>query len=164
MIQRLARLSIKSRSRHLLASLEWSRSRHPWNFWVSMSLGLDIPKISESLWVSVSTSTYLLVLDESRSRHLPIFWVLMSLDLDIHQNSQSRWVSVSTTTKIISLNKSRSRHLPSPSLDISWKLENTYIPLLVLGATHKEAINTNNKFHEPGPELPIWPQLIKFSI
>ena len=40
-IQRSTRLSIKSRSRHLLLSLNRSRSQQPWYFSVSMSLGLD---------------------------------------------------------------------------------------------------------------------------
>ena len=40
-IQRSTRLSIKSRSRHLLLSLNRSRSQQPWYFSVSMTLGLD---------------------------------------------------------------------------------------------------------------------------
>ena len=38
-------------------SLDESRSQHPPNFLVSMSLGLDIQHIFQSRWVSVSTST-----------------------------------------------------------------------------------------------------------
>merc|ERR1711989_13142 len=48
-----ARLSMKSRSRQLLFSLGWSRSRQPQKFLVSMSLGLDNHRNS----VSVSVST-----------------------------------------------------------------------------------------------------------
>ena len=55
--QRSARLSMKSRSRQLLFSLGWSRSRQPQKFPVSMSLGLDNHRISQSRWVSVSTTT-----------------------------------------------------------------------------------------------------------
>ena len=46
--QRSARVSMESQYRHLLPSLDWSRSRHPSNFPVSMSLGLDISEISQS--------------------------------------------------------------------------------------------------------------------
>ena len=90
-----ARLSMKSRSRQLLFSLGWSRSRQPQKFPVSMSLGLDNHRISQSRWVSVSTPQN--------------FPVSMSLGLDNHRISQSRWVSVSTTTEIPSLDESRSR-------------------------------------------------------
>ena len=44
--------------RHILPSLDWSRSQHPLNFPVLMSLRLDIQEISQSRWVSVSTSTF----------------------------------------------------------------------------------------------------------
>ena len=46
--QRSARLSMKSRSRQLLFSLGWSRSRQPQNLIVSMSLGLNINRISKN--------------------------------------------------------------------------------------------------------------------
>ena len=90
---------MKSRSRQLLFSLGWSQSRQPQKFPVSMSLGLDNHRISQSRWVSVSTTTKFPSLDESRSRQPQNFPVSMSLGLDKHRNSQSRWVSVSTTTK-----------------------------------------------------------------
>ena len=94
---------MESRYRHLWPSLDWSRSRHPANFPVSMSLGLDIQQISKSRWVSVSTSSKFPSLDESRSRHPANFQVSMSLGLDILEISQSRWVSVSTSKKLSSL-------------------------------------------------------------
>ena len=108
----ISKTSIKSWSWHLLFSLEWSLSRHP--------------------------------LNESHSWHLSIFLVSMSLGLNIHQNFQSQWVSVLTTAKIISLDKSRSPHQPSSSLDKSWKIKYIYIyiPLLILGLTHKKATDT----------------------
>ena len=71
LLQRSTRVSMESRYRHLLPSLDWSRSRHPANFPVSMSLSLDIYKIFQSRWVSVSTSVKFPSLDESRYR--PIF-------------------------------------------------------------------------------------------
>ena len=40
-----------------IPEISQSRSRHPRNFLVSRSLGLDIQYISQSRWVSVSTST-----------------------------------------------------------------------------------------------------------
>ena len=43
-------------------SLDESRSRHPQNFKVSMSLGLDIHNILKSQWVSVSTTFKILSL------------------------------------------------------------------------------------------------------
>ena len=85
-----ARVSMESRYRHLLPSLDWSRSRHPLIFPVSMSIGLDIQEISQSRWVSVSTSKKFSSLDESRSRHPRNFSVSMSLGLDIQEISQSR--------------------------------------------------------------------------
>ena len=90
--QRWARVSMESRYRHLLPSLDWSRSRHPLIFPVSMSLGLDIREISQSRWVSVSTSKKSLSLDESRSRYPINFPVSISLGLDIHKISKSCWV------------------------------------------------------------------------
>ena len=83
---------MESRYRHLLPSFEWSRSRHPSNFPVSMSLGLNIPEISQSRWVSVSTSKKFLSLDESRSRHPTYIPVSMSLSLDIHKLLKYSWV------------------------------------------------------------------------
>ena len=47
MLQSIARVSSKSRSRQLLESLDQSRSRQPTNFPVSISLGLETLK-SES--------------------------------------------------------------------------------------------------------------------
>ena len=46
--QRSARVSMESRYRHLLTSLDWSQSQHPLNFLVSMSLSLDIQEILQS--------------------------------------------------------------------------------------------------------------------
>ena len=57
-----------------------------------MSLGLDIREISQSRWVSVSTSKKSLSLDESRSRYPINFPVSISLGLDIHKISKSCWV------------------------------------------------------------------------
>ena len=111
-VQRSARLSMKSGSRQLLFSLGWSRSRQPQKFPVSMSLGLDNHRISQSRWVSVSTPQN--------------FPVSMSLGLDNHRISQSRWVSVSTTTEIPSLDESRSQQPQnlivsmSLGLNINW--------------------------------------------
>ena len=45
----------------IFLSLDKSRSRHLWNFPVSMSLGLDIYRIFQSRWVSVSTNFQILV-------------------------------------------------------------------------------------------------------
>ena len=83
---------MESRYRHLLPSLDWSRSRHPLIFPVSMSIGLDIQEISQSRWVSVSTFKKSLSLDESRSRYPINFPVSISLGLDIHKISKSCWV------------------------------------------------------------------------
>ena len=74
------------------SSLDESRSRHPRNFSLSMSLSLDIQENLQSRWVSVSTSKKFLSLDESRSRHPINLSVSMSLNLDIHKVSKSLWV------------------------------------------------------------------------
>ena len=47
-IQRSTRVSMESWYRNLLPSLDWSRSRHPLNFPVSMSLSLNIKEILQS--------------------------------------------------------------------------------------------------------------------
>ena len=73
---------MESRYQHLLPSLNWTRSRHPLNFPVSMSFGLDIQKISQSRWISVSTSKKIFSPDESRSRHPRNFSVSMSRGLN----------------------------------------------------------------------------------
>ena len=86
-----ARLSMKSRSRQLLFSLGWSRSRQPQKFPVSMSLGLDNHRISQSRWVSVSTTTEIPSLDESRSRQPQNLIVSMSLGLNINRISKYRF-------------------------------------------------------------------------
>ena len=65
--QRSARVLMESRYWHLLPKLDWSR--HPLNFPVSTSLGLDIQEISQSRWVLVSTSNTLASLDESWAKH-----------------------------------------------------------------------------------------------
>ena len=128
-MQRVARLSKKSRSRHLLLSLDESRSRHP-------------PKLPVSNESRSRHPPKLPVSDESRSRHLLNFMVSMSLGLDIFQIYQSRWVSVSTLFKFQSVygkevgetifwailgpkmpqkvtKKSRSRQLLSVSIEIA---------------------------------------------
>ena len=51
-------------------SLDESQSWYPVNFPVSMSLGLDICKISQSRWVSVLTSIKFFSLYESRSQQI----------------------------------------------------------------------------------------------
>ena len=104
----------ESRSRHprnfsvsMSLSLNEFQSRHPRNFPVLRSLGLDIQEISQSQWVSASTSKKLLSCDESRSWHPMNFPVSMSLGLDIHKISKSR---------------SRSRH---------WDLDNSVLVSLL---------------------------------
>ena len=134
MLQRVARLSKKSRSRHLLLSLDESRSRHP-------------PKLSVSNESRSRHPPKLPVSDDSRSRHLLNFMVSMSLGLDIFQIYQSRWVSVSTLFKFQSVygkevgetifwailgpkmpqkvtKKSRSRQLLSVSIEIAVSVSN----------------------------------------
>ena len=69
-------------------------------------LCLDLQQISQSRWVSVSTTKKFLSLDEPQSRHPRNFPVLMSLSLDIQEISHSRWVSVSTSKKFLSLDES----------------------------------------------------------
>ena len=66
-----------------LPSLNESRSHHPKNFSVSMSLSLDIQEIFQSQWVPVSTSKKFLSLDESQSGHPKNFPVSMSPGLYI---------------------------------------------------------------------------------
>ena len=66
-------------------------SLNPLNFPVSMSFGLHIQEISQSRWVSVSTSKKFLSLDESQSRHPINLPVSMSLGLNIHKISKSCW-------------------------------------------------------------------------
>ena len=100
--QRSARILMESQYQHLLPSLVWSRSRHPFNFAVTMSLGFDIPEISQPRWVSISTSKKFSSLDESRSRHPRNFSVSMSQGLNVQEISQFR-----------------SRHPTYPSLDES---------------------------------------------
>ena len=91
LIQRSARVSMESRYRHLLPSLDWSRSRHPLNFPVSMSLDLDIQEIFQSWWVLVLTSKKFSSLDES----------------------QYQWASVLTSTKYQSLVYSWGKEKPN---------------------------------------------------
>ena len=99
--QRSARVSMESRCQHLLPSLEWSRSQHPSNFPVSMSLGLNIPEISQSQWVSVMTSKKFFILDDSRSRHPTYIPVSMSPSFD----NQKRLVESLSQTKKRNLTK-----------------------------------------------------------
>ena len=75
--------------RHLLPSLDWSQSRHPFDTPVSMSFGLDIPKISMPRFFSVLTSKKFFSLHECRSQNPRKFSVLMSLILDIQLISHS---------------------------------------------------------------------------
>jgi hypothetical protein len=60
-----ARLSKKSRSRQLLLSLAWSRSRQPLNCPVSESLDLDNHSKSKSQKISVSTTFKILPRDHN---------------------------------------------------------------------------------------------------
>jgi len=96
-LQRWARVSMESRYRHLLPSLDWSRSRHPLIFPVSMSLGLDIREISQSRWVSVSTSKKSHTPVESLSKEKPNKRNLTKLDTINHLQHQiltfDGWVS-----------------------------------------------------------------------
>ena len=108
-------------------SLDKSRSRHPRNFSVTMSLSLDIQEIFQSRWVSVSTSIEFFSLDESRSRQIFRYQsrtkftglVLYSLDnfcfsLDVFVVS----VSVSTLRLRSFQSRSRSRNTESELLSL----------------------------------------------
>ena len=76
-----------------------------------MSLSLDIYKIFQSHWVSVSTSVKFPSLNESESRHLWKCSVSMSLGPDICKISQSFWVSVSTSIEFFRLDESRPQQI-----------------------------------------------------
>ena len=70
----------------MATSLRWRTHSAGTNYRVSIGLGLDNLKISESRWVSVSTTLKFQSLNESRSRQLENFRVSMSLGLDISGN------------------------------------------------------------------------------